>query len=355
MPERVIDLRSDTVTRPTPAMRHAMSFAEVGDDVYGEDPTVARLEALVAERAGCEAGLFVPSGTMGNQIALAVHVRRGSEVVVPEAAHVYEYELGAMAVIAGAVPRFVAAPAGVPRPEDVRCAITDSVHVAPTGLVLLENTHNRAGGTVVPLAVALAIGQVAREAGVPYHLDGARAWNAAAALGVPLAEVCAPFDSVSLCLSKGLGAPVGSVLVGSREFRGAAHRYRKLLGGGMRQAGVLAAAGIVAVEIMAERLVEDHARARVLAQGLSQLPGVSVELASVQTNMVYATVADGPAFAAALAEQGVLANALGPRSVRFVTHADLHDGDVEEALARSQRALEHAVADRARDDAVTLR
>ncbi len=340
MPGPVIDLRSDTVTRPTPAMRRAMHDAEVGDDVYGEDPTVARLEGLVAERAGCEAGLFVPSGTMGNQVALAVHAQRGSEVIVPERAHVYEYELGAMAVIAGVVPRFVAAPHGVPRPEDVRAAVSDSVHVAPSALVVLENTHNRAGGTVVPLEVAHAIGAVARAAGLPFHLDGARAWNAAAALGVALDEVCAPFDSVSLCLSKGLGAPVGSVLVGSRAFRHAAHRYRKLLGGGMRQAGVLAAAAIVAVETMTERLVEDHARARRLAEGLAYLPGVSIELASVQTNMVYAGVRDGPGFAAALAEEGVLVNALGPGSVRLVTHADLRDGDVERALERAGRALE---------------
>ena len=344
MADTPIDLRSDTVTRPTEAMRRAMAEAEVGDDVYGEDPTVARLEALVAERAGHAAGLFVPSGTMGNQVALAVHVARGSEVIVPERAHVYEYELGAMAVIAGAVPRFVPAPAGVPRPEDVRAAVTDSLHVAPSGLVVLENTHNRAGGTVVPLDVAQAIGAVAREAGLPYHLDGARAWNAAVALGVPLAAVCAPFDSVSLCLSKGLGAPVGSVLVGSRAFVRAAHRYRKMLGGGMRQAGVLAAAGIVAVETMSQRLGEDHLRARAFAEGLTRLPGVGVELASVQTNMVYADVPDASALVAALAEQGVLANALGPRSVRFVTHADLREGDVERALERAAVALERLAA-----------
>ena len=344
MPASVIDLRSDTVTRPTPAMRRAMHDAEVGDDVYGEDPSVSRLEALVAERAGHEAGLFVPTGTMGNQLALAVHVARGSEVIVPAGAHVYEYELGAMAVIAGAVPRFVPAPGGVPRPADVRAAVTDSVHVAPSGLVVLENTHNRAGGTVVPLDVAREIGAVARAAGLPYHLDGARAWNAAVALGVPLAAVCDFFDSVSLCLSKGLGAPVGSVLVGSRAFVRAAHRYRKMLGGGMRQAGVLAAAGIVAVETMSERLGVDHARARLLAEGLARLPGVSVDLGTVQTNMVYADVRDAPAFAAALAVEGVLANALGPRSVRFVTHADLRDGEVERALERAARGLERLAA-----------
>jgi len=358
MADTPIDLRSDTVTRPTEAMRRAMAEAEVGDDVYGEDPTVARLEALVAERAGHAAGLFVPSGTMGNQVALAVHAPRGSEAIVPERAHVYEYELGAMAVIAGLVPRFVPAPAGVPRPEDVRAAVTDSLHVAPSGVVVLENTHNRAGGTVVPLEVARAVGDVARAAGLPYHLDGARAWNAAAALQVPVAEVCGPFDSVSLCLSKGLGAPVGSVLVGSAAFRRAAHRYRKLLGGGMRQAGVLAAAGIVAVETMSERLDEDHARARALGTGLGRLPGVLVDLATVHTNMVYAQVDDATAAAAALAREGVLVNALGTRSLRFVTHADLADGDVDRALARAARAFEHladGAVERGADGAVERR
>jgi len=347
MAAHVIDLRSDTVTRPTAAMRRAMAEAEVGDDVYGEDPTVTRLEALVAERAGFEAGLFVPSGTMGNQIALAVHAQRGSEAIVPEGAHVYEYELGAMAVIAGLVPRFVPAPAGVPDPADVRAALTNSVHVAPSGVVVLENTHNRAGGTVVPLDVAHAVGAVAREAGLPFHLDGARAWNAAVALGASLADVCAPFDTASLCLSKGLAAPVGSVWVGPQALRAQAHRYRKLLGGGMRQAGVLAAAAIVAVETMSERLADDHARARALAEGLAQLPGVSIDLTRVQTNMVYVGVADGPALAAALRDEGVLANALGPRSVRLVTHADLRDGDVELAIQRSASALERLAALRA--------
>jgi threonine aldolase len=218
-----------------------------GDDVYGEDPTVARLEAVVAALAGKEAGLFVPSGTMGNQIALAAHTKRGVEVIAPVGAHVYEYELGSMAVLSGLMPRLVPAPGGVPDPADVRAAISPGRHQAPTGLIVLENTHNKAGGTVVPLAVARAVAEVARDAGVPLHLDGARAWNAAVALGVPLADVCAPFDTVSLCLSKGLAAPVGSVLVGTRRVMDEAHRYRKMFGGGMRQVGVLAAAGLVAV------------------------------------------------------------------------------------------------------------
>jgi threonine aldolase len=332
MPRPIIDLRSDTVTKPTAAMRRAMAEAVVGDDVYGEDPTVARLERLIADLAGFDAALFMPSGTMANQAALATHVVRGAEVIVPAGAHVYEGELGAMAVVAGAVPRIVRAPLGVPDPEEVRRAVSRSRHRAPTGAIVLENTHNGAGGTVVPLDVAAAVGRVAREAGVPFHLDGARAWNAAVALGVPLADVCAPFDSVSLCLSKGLGAPVGSVLAGSRTFVDAAHRYRKLLGGGMRQAGVLAAAGLVAVETMFERLAVDHARAHGLAEALADVPGLRIDLATVQTNMVYADVADADAFVRALASAGVLAGAVSATAVRFVTHADLDDDAVAAAL-----------------------
>jgi threonine aldolase len=332
MTRPVVDLRSDTVTQPTAAMRRAMAEAVVGDDVYGEDPTVARLERLVAQTAGFEAALFMPSGTMTNQVALAVHVDRGEEVIVPAGAHVYEHELGAMAAIAGAVPRIVAAPGGAPDPADVRDAVTRSKHRAPTGAVVLENTHNRAGGTVVPLDVAWAVRGVARAEGLPVHLDGARAWNAAVALGVSLAELCAPFDSVSLCLSKGLAAPVGSVLTGSRAFIAAAHRYRKLLGGGMRQAGVLAAAGLVAVETMVDRLALDHERARRLGEELAEVPGVRIDLATVQTNMVYADVGDADAFVAALASAGVLANPVSRTGVRFVTHADLDDEDVAVAV-----------------------
>lgn len=327
-PPRTVDLRSDTVTRPNAAMRRAMAEAEVGDDVYGEDPTVTRLEVTVAALTGKEAGLFVPTGTMGNQISLAAHTTRGVEVIAPAGAHVYEYELGSMAVLAGLIPRLVPAPGGVPDPADVRAAVSPGRHRAPTGLVVLENTHNVAGGTVVPLDVADAIGAVAREAGVPYHLDGARAWNAAVALGVPLSAVCAPFDSVSLCLSKGLGAPVGSVLVGSRAHVDVAHRYRKMYGGGMRQAGVLAAAGLVAVHTGVARLADDHRRARTLAEALGGAPGLTIDLGRVQTNMVYVEVADAHAFVAALAHRGVWANAMGPRAVRLVTHVDLSDADV---------------------------
>lgn len=317
-----------------------MAHAEVGDDVYAEDPTVNRLQSLLAEQAGFEAGLLLPTGTMSNQVAIAVHTRRGEEVVVPEGAHVYEYELGSMAVISGVLPRTVPAPLGVPEVADVRAAVHRSVHQAPTGLVVLENTHNRAGGTVVPLARCNEIGALAREEGLPLHLDGARGFNAVAALETTLAELCAPFDSVSLCLSKGLAAPVGTVLLGSKNFIREAHRYRKMLGGGMRQAGVVAAAGIVGVTEMAGRLAEDHARARALAEGLAELPGLRVDLASVQTNMVYLHVEDAPAFAAALETHGVWVGALGPQTVRLVTHYEITDDDVTRVL----RAAEQVVA-----------
>lgn len=328
----MIDLRSDTVTRPTPEMRRAMAEAEVGDDVYGEDPTVARLQALLAEMTGFQAGLLFPTGTMSNLAALASHADRGTEVVLPEGAHVYEFELGGMAVVSGLVPRPVPAPLGVPELEDVKGAVKRSIHQAPTGLISLENTHNSAGGTVLPLERCRELVALAEEEGLPIHLDGARAFNAAAALGVSIAEVCRGFDSVSLCLSKGLAAPAGTVLLGSGEFIRRAHRYRKLLGGGMRQAGVLAAAGIVGVEKMARRLSEDHRRARALAEGLAGAPGVSIDLDSVQTNMVYLRVADAPALAGELAEEGVLCNALPGGAIRLVTHYQIGDEDTERAI-----------------------
>lgn len=336
---RTIDLRSDTVTHPTPAMRRAMAEAEVGDDVYAEDPTVNRLQAVLAERAGFEAGLLMPSGTMSNQVAIAVHTRRGEEVILPEGAHVYEYELGSMAVISGALPRTVPAPLGVPEVKSVQAAIHRSVHQAPTGLIVLENTHNKAGGTVVPLGRCREVAQLAREEGLPLHLDGARGFNAVAALGTTLAELCTPFDSVSLCLSKGLAAPVGTVLLGSRGFIREAHRYRKMLGGGMRQAGVVASAGLVAVETMMGRLGEDHARARRLAEGLAGLPGVNVDLGAVQTNMVYLSVTDADDFAERLEAEGVRVGALGPQTVRLVTHYEITDDDVTRTLEAAEKIV----------------
>jgi threonine aldolase len=325
-------------------MRRAMAEAEVGDDVYGEDPTVGRLQAMLAEMAGFEAGLLLPTGTMSNLVALATHAERGTEVVMPAGAHVYEFELGGMAVVSGLLPRQVPAPMGVPSVEDVKASIGRSLHQAPAGLMTLENTHNRAGGTVVPLERCRELAELARAEGLPFHLDGARAFNAAAALAVTIAEVCRGFDSVSICLSKGLAAPVGTVLLGSREFIRRAHRYRKLLGGGMRQAGVVAAAGIVALESMVGRLSEDHARATALAEGLCRLPGVSIDLASVQTNMVYMQVADAAGLAAELAENGILSNALPGGFIRLVTHYGIGDEDVERTLQVARRLTERRAA-----------
>ncbi|MEF2280057.1 GntG family PLP-dependent aldolase [Deinococcus sp. YIM 134068] len=330
-PRVIADLRSDTVTTPTPEMRGAMAAAPVGDDVYGEDPTVNQLQAEVARLTGHEAALFMPSGTMTNQAAIALHTRRGEEVICAEGSHIYEWELGMMATFSGVVPRFVPAPLGVPDPEGVRLAVRRSIHQSPTGMISLENTHNKAGGTVLPLETLAAIRAVADEEGLPLHLDGARVFNAAAAQGVPLSEITRHFDTVSVCLSKGLGAPVGSVLVGSAAQMRQAHRYRKMMGGGMRQAGVLAAAALVALRDGPARLVEDHRRTRVLAEALVNA-GYRVDLAAVQTNIIYATLPDAAARAGKWAEAGVLANALGPDSVRFVLHHQIGDEALEEAI-----------------------
>ena len=336
---RPTDLRSDTVTTPTPAMRAAMAEAEVGDDVYAEDPTVNRLQDALAERTGFEAGLFMPSGTMSNLCAMLTHADRGSEVILPAGGHVYEYELGGMAVLGGLLPRPIEAPDGAPTPAGVRRAIRRSVHTAPPGLVVLENTHNDGGGLVVPLERCAAVARTAHDGGLPIHLDGARAFNAAVALGVEIDDLCAPFDSASLCLSKGLAAPVGTVLLGSRDFIGRAHRYRKLAGGGMRQAGVLAAAGLVAIDTMVQRLADDHARARALAERLVVLDGVELDLATVQSNMIYLEVAHADAFAEALARRGILANAIGGR-IRLVTHYQIDDRDVDRTVEAFEAVLE---------------
>ena len=328
---RTVDLRSDTVTKPTPEMRAAMLEAAVGDDVYGEDPTVNTLQHEAAELLGFEAGLYVPSGTMANQIAIAAHTGRGMEVICTEGAHIYEYELGMMATFSGVVPRFVRAPLGVPDPEDIRKAVRHSIHQSPTGLIALENTHNVAGGTVVNLETMAAIRAVADAEGLPFHLDGARAFNAATALNVQIREISQHFHSVSICLSKGLGAPVGSVLLGSRSLIETAHRYRKMMGGGMRQAGTIAAGGLYALREGPKRLANDHARARKLALDLVEA-GFEIDLATVQTNMIYATVPNAAARAAAWAEKGVLAGALYADKVRFVTHFQVTDEDIEYAL-----------------------
>src|SRR5215471_1212984 len=275
----MIDLRSDTVTRPTPAMRQAMANAEVGDDVYGEDPTVNRLEREAAAVFGKEAAIFVPSGSMGNQIAIRMHTEHGQEVICESRSHVLDWEMAMMAAFSGCQARTVEGEQGVLTWEKIRRAIGPKIYYRqPTGLICLENTHNMAGGTVTPLDVLQEIWRGAKEAGLPLHLDGARVFNAAAALGIGVAELTAGFDTVMFCLSKGLGAPVGSMLVGSEAQMAKARIFRKALGGGMRQAGVLSAAGLIALEDGPKRLHEDHANARLLAEALVYTPGVALDL-----------------------------------------------------------------------------
>lgn len=343
----MVDLRSDTVTRPTPEMRQAMANAEVGDDVYGEDPTVNRLQALAAEILGKEAGLFVASGTMGNLIAILAHCQRGDEVILGSKAHTFLFEAGGISALGGVhscqIPN---QPDGSLALDDIEAAIRpDDVHHPITRLVTLENTHNRCGGTVLGVEYSRTVGALAHSRGLSLHLDGARLFNAAAALNVPACTLAEPADSVSICLSKGLCAPVGSVLVGSRAFIQRAHRLRKMLGGGMRQAGVLAAAGIIALEQMTTRLAEDHAHARSLAAGLAQLPGLVLDPGSPHTNMIFLTLdsslgADERELAARLAEQGVKVGVTGKRRFRLVLHYWVDEAGVEQTL----QAFRHALA-----------
>ncbi|MGH9797842.1 MAG: threonine aldolase family protein [Candidatus Polarisedimenticolia bacterium] len=338
-----IDLRSDTVTRPTPAMRRAMAEAEVGDDVFREDPTVARLETVAAEAVGKDAALFVPSGTMGNQIAVNVWTRPGQEVVLEERSHIFNYELATMASFSGVLARPVRGVLGIPEPDDVRAAIRPpAYYLAPTGLVTLENTHNMAGGTLLPVERAAAIAAIAKERSLPVHLDGARIFNAAVACGTSAAALARPFDSVMFCLSKGLGAPVGSILAGPRDFIGEALRVRKRLGGGMRQAGILAAAGLIALQQQVARLEEDHANARRLAERLGAVAAVRIDPSGVATNIVIFEITGGGAPAAEVVrrwrEAGVLALALDDRRVRAVTHYDV-DGPAIERAADALAAI----------------
>ncbi|HXG66118.1 MAG TPA: low-specificity L-threonine aldolase [Blastocatellia bacterium] len=339
-----IDLRSDTVTKPTAEMREAMARAEVGDDVYFEDPTINRLQERAAEMLGKEAALFVPSGTMGNQICVKIHTRPGQEVILEERSHIYNYEMAAMATISGTLARPVAGEDGILDWPSVKAAIRRrSYHFAETGLVTLENTHNMAGGACLPLERMEEICAGAHEAGLPVHLDGARIFNAAVALQRDVAELARPVDSVMFCLSKGLGAPVGSLIVGSGEFIEEAKLVRKMLGGGMRQAGVLAAAGLVALEKMTARLEEDHANASLLARGLAQIPGVKIDPEKAQTNIVIFDISgtglSTGEFSRRLKERGVLANGINDREMRMVTHNDVSRQDCERALAIVREAL----------------
>jgi threonine aldolase len=342
----MIDLRSDTVTRPTPAMRRAMAEAEVGDDVYREDPTVNRLEQRAAEIMGKEAGLFVPTGTMGNTIAVKMHTDHGQEVICEAHAHLMDWELSMLAWFSGCLVRPVATGNGILQWKDIEPAIRPaSPHCAPTTLIEIENTHNMAGGAVYPTDVFEDICANAHQRGIKVHLDGARIFNAACYLNRPVRELAAPADSVMFCLSKGLAAPVGSMLVGTAEAIARARGYRKRLGGGMRQAGVLAAAGLIALEEMPHRLGEDHLNARFLASQLAKLPGIQIDPARVQTNIViFDITATGLAtteLTAALKARGVLMNGINPRQMRAVTHLDVTReqcataiGAIADALAR---------------------
>ncbi len=339
-----IDLRSDTVTRPCAAMRNAMASAEVGDDVYGEDPTARRLEETVAALLGKEAALFVSSGTMGNQIALLCQTRRGDEIVVGEGAHCAYYESGAAAAWSGVQPVF-AGSGGLFTAADLEAAIKPPEYWHPrTSLCAVENTHNRAGGRVFPQADVIAIAAVARARGLGLHLDGARLWNAAAATGASPAELAAPFDTVSVCFSKGLGAPIGSALCGSRDLVRDAHRFRKMLGGGMRQVGVLAAAALHALDHNVARVAEDHANARALAEAIGAAPEARV--APVETNIVNVDVPGVPAalVVAAAARRGVRIGASGPERVRLVTHLDVPTAAIGPAAAAICEALREAAS-----------
>lgn len=340
--KNVIDLRSDTVTKPTAAMRRAMAEAEVGDDVYGEDPTVNRLEQRAAAVFGREAAIFVPTGTMGNQIAIRLHTQHGQEVICEACSHVLDWEMAMVAAFSGCVPRTVVGERGVLRWAEIERAIAPKIYYrAATGLIAIENTHNMAGGTVTPVAVLEEIWAGAKAAALPTHLDGARVFNAAAALGVDVRTITQGFDTVMFCLSKGLGAPAGSMLVGSRRVIDRARVHRKALGGGMRQAGVLAAAGLIALEEMTERLREDHANARLMAEAVALCSGVEIDLGSVQTNIVIFRLTDdnAPKLVAELKAEGILASAIGMSAVRLVTHYDVSREQCEHAATVLKKLL----------------
>ncbi len=332
-----LDFRSDTVTLPTPEMREAMANAAVGDDVYGEDPTINQLQAMTADMLGKEAALLVPSGTMGNLAAILSHCQRGDELITGHLAHTFLYEAGGMAALGGVQPHTVQnQPDGTLKLEDIRAAIRpDDPHFPITRMVTIENTQNRCGGAVLSVEYTKAVGALAKEHGLIFHIDGARIFNAAVALGVPVSEMVAPADSVTFCLSKGLAAPVGSMLCGSHEFIARAQRARKQLGGGMRQAGILAAAGIVALEQMVDRLSDDHRRGQVLAAGLDAINGITLD--ANNTNMVYFILDDEVSmdieqFVDALKADGVLLGWTGDRRFRMVTHCWIDDAAITRAV-----------------------
>lgn len=343
---RIIDMRSDTVTFPTDEMREAMAKAKVGDDVYGEDPTVNELQDLSAKTLGKESGLFIPSGTMGNLIATLAHCQRGDEVIMGDQGHTFLFEAGGISALGGVFPHTLKnQPDGTLALADLQNAIRpEDVHHPKSRLVILENTHNRCGGTVLSREYTEAVGKFAHEKGLSLHIDGARIFNAAAASGITADKLAAPADSITFCLSKGLCAPVGSVLCGSNEFIYKARRLRKMLGGGMRQVGVLAAAGIIAVQKMTRRLSEDHRRATALADGLSTIPGITFEIGKPQTNMVFPFLNESIAVkpgevSSRLSEKGIKIGVVGPRSFRLVTHYWISDSDIVEVIGAFREIL----------------
>jgi len=345
----MIDLRSDTVTRPTPAMRQAMFEAEVGDDVYREDPTVNRLEERAAALTGKEAALFVPTGTMGNTIGIKLLTEHGQEVICDSRAHILDYELSMVAWFSGCVVRAVPTAGGQLNWDEVRRVIRPlGQHWAPTGAIAVEQTHNMAGGTVYPMSTLWDISNGAHERGIRVHMDGARLFNASAAMGLPVHEIAAPADTVMFCLSKALGAPAGSMLAGPADLIAKGRLYRKRLGGGMRQAGILAAAGLVALEESPAKLPVDHANAQFLAEGLARIPGIQLNPAAVNTNIVIFDVSEtgvAPAeISARLKQRGVLMNAINARCVRAVTHYDVDRAQCAQALEALAESVAASIA-----------
>lgn len=344
---RIVDLRSDTLTKPTPAMRKAMAETEVGDDVFGEDPTVNRLEQMAAERLGKEAAVFVASGTMGNLVSQLAHCGRGDEMILGDASHTFFFEQGGSAAVGGIHPRTIPnRPDGTLPPPEIEAAIRgDNIHFPRTRLIILENTHNLCGGYPLDAAYMQAVGDIARRHDLKVHVDGARIFNAAITLGIPAAELASEADSVSFCLSKGLGAPVGSLVCGCRDFIAAARRARKLVGGGMRQAGVLAAAGIVALTQMVDRLAEDHANARKLAEGLAAMRGLSLDPTQIKTNIVYFEAVRDDMTVEQLVKQldaaGVRMLAVGAGRIRAVTHYHISADDIDYTLGVLSRILKY--------------
>lgn len=339
----MIDLRSDTVTKPTQAMREAIAKAEVGDDVYGEDPTVIELEQLAAEMVGKEAAIFVPSGTQGNQTAVLTHCQPGEEIIVEAESHIFYYEGAAISAFAGVQPRMITGNRGSLKGSDVAGAIrAEDVHFPETGLICLENTHNRAGGAVLPLDDMEDVYKVAQKSNIPVHLDGARIFNAAVATGIDAKEYASFTDSIQFCLSKGLGAPVGSILAGDADFIKQAKKWRKRLGGGLRQVGIIAAPGIVALKTMVERLVEDHEHAKVLSEGLGNIKGLQIENI-VETNIVVVNVANlnisAAQFVQKLKDNHILANSFSENSIRLVTHYDVSLTEIKQAIETIQQIV----------------